>query len=128
MRRASRYLWVVTCACALLASCGPAGGDGDEDLISNVPKTGQSIAYADGDDGDLEAGIAWPVPRFSVSGSRVTDNLTGLMWVLSPDTTTRTWSAHERVRSTAAHTNLSLGTATMTGGCRLTSYEIDRSL
>ena len=92
MRRASRYLWVVACACALLASCGPAGGDGDDDLLSNVPKTGQSIEYADGDDGDLEAGIAWPAPRFSVSGSCVTDNLTGLMWVSSPDATTRTWA------------------------------------
>ena len=47
-----------------------------------VAKTGQMSSYAGGDDGDLEPGVAWPSPRFTVdgTGSNVTDNLTGLMW------------------------------------------------
>ncbi len=46
----------------------------------HLPKTGQTAKYSAGDDGDLETGVAWPDPRFSVSGDCVTDNLTGLMW------------------------------------------------
>jgi len=47
-----------------------------------LPKTGQTISYATGDDGDLERGIAWPSPRFidNGDGTTVTDNFTGLMW------------------------------------------------
>jgi hypothetical protein len=44
-------------------------------------KTGQTLSYATGDDGDLEMGVAWPDPRFTDHGNgTVTDNLTGLMW------------------------------------------------
>lgn len=47
-----------------------------------VPKTGQTISYAVGDDGDLQKGIAWPVPRFKDNeNGTVTDILTGLMWI-----------------------------------------------
>ncbi|MCP4362378.1 MAG: DUF1566 domain-containing protein [Chloroflexi bacterium] len=47
-----------------------------------VPKTGQTISYATGDDGDLERGVAWPNPRFTDnSDGTVTDNLTGLIWL-----------------------------------------------
>jgi hypothetical protein len=46
-----------------------------------VAKTGQTINYATGDDGDLQKGIASPSPRFTDNGDgTVTDNLTGLMW------------------------------------------------
>ena len=45
-----------------------------------LPKTGQTISYATGDDGDLEMGVAWPDTRFSDSGNTVKDNLTGLVW------------------------------------------------
>jgi hypothetical protein len=46
-----------------------------------LPQTGQKVSYAAGDDGDLEKGIAWPVPRFIDHGNgTVTDNLTGLIW------------------------------------------------
>ena len=61
-----------------------------------LPKTGQTATYFTGDDGDLEIGVAWPDPRFTVgTGAEadcVTDNLTGLMWVKKPDSTTRTWT------------------------------------
>ncbi len=47
----------------------------------DLPRTGQTTTYATGDDGDIQAGVAWPVPRFTDNGNgTVTDNLTGLMW------------------------------------------------
>src|SRR5262245_26354977 len=33
-----------------------------------VPQTGQSTPFAPGDDGSLQAGIAWPIPRFTDRG------------------------------------------------------------
>ena len=33
-----------------------------------VPKTGQTISYAAGDDGALQKGVTWPVPRFTDNG------------------------------------------------------------
>lgn len=32
---------------------------------ARVPKTGQTVSYGRGDDGDLKKGAAWPVPRFT---------------------------------------------------------------
>ncbi|MBN1799144.1 MAG: DUF1566 domain-containing protein [Spirochaetales bacterium] len=59
-----------------------------------IMKTGQTESYAAGDDGDLEMGAAWPDPRFTDNGDgTLTDNLTGLMWEQSPDTTQKTWSS-----------------------------------
>lgn len=50
-----------------------------------VPKTGQSMSYHTGDDGDHQAGAAWPVPRFTNNDDgTVTDKLTGLEWVKTP--------------------------------------------
>ena len=55
----------------------PTAGTG----IIQLPKTGQTISYAPGDDGDLQKGVAWPNPRFvDNADGTVTDNLTGLMW------------------------------------------------
>jgi hypothetical protein len=47
-----------------------------------VPKTGQTTSHATRDDGDLERGVAWPIPRFKDNGNgTVTDNLTRLIWM-----------------------------------------------
>jgi hypothetical protein len=57
------------------------------DLIANigtapVEKTGQTLSYTTGDDGDLKKGIAWPASRFTDNGDgTVTDHLTGLIWM-----------------------------------------------
>jgi hypothetical protein len=73
---------------------------------ANLPETGQAICYntagaviacaSTGQDGDLKAGVAWPVPRFVVgtgaTAACVTDNLTGLMWMGAPDSITSTWA------------------------------------
>jgi hypothetical protein len=48
-----------------------------------VAKTGQTVSYAAGDDGDLRKGVDWPDPRFTDNlNGTVTDNLTGLVWLL----------------------------------------------
>jgi hypothetical protein len=71
---------------------GPAAGPGstghtldeiyERAVPTRVEKTGQTTSYATGDDGDLERGVAWPVPRFTDNGNgTVTDNLTGLIWL-----------------------------------------------
>ena len=63
---ASGYLWPVR--------------DAQSGSVS-LPKTGQEISYATGDDGDLKKGATWPIPRFNDNGNgTVTDDLTSLMW------------------------------------------------
>ena len=58
----------------------------------NLPKTGQETCYDEngnviecsgtGQDGDIQAGVEWPEPRFVDNGDgTVTDKLTGLMWL-----------------------------------------------
>ena len=97
---------------AIAVSCGgggggdggtPSGGGGGPTSV-NLPKTGQTTCYdaagaviacaTTGQDGELQKGVAWPSPRFTVDGTGlcVTDNLTGLMWVRTPDSVTRTWA------------------------------------
>jgi len=47
-----------------------------------VPKTGQTISYAIGDDGYYQTGIVSPSPRFTDNGNgTVTDEKTGLVWL-----------------------------------------------
>ena len=56
----------------------------------DLPQTGQTTCYntagavipcaGTGQDGDIQEGVPWPTPRFTVSGDCVTDNLTGMMW------------------------------------------------
>jgi hypothetical protein len=76
------YGWPVRSASPPLVSPPPA----------DLWKTGQSICYDasgnviacenTGQDGDWQAGIAWPSPRFTDKGNgTVTDNLTGLVWL-----------------------------------------------
>lgn len=59
---------------------------------AELPRTGQRTCYdgkgttidhaGTGQDGDLQAGAAWPDPRFTDNGDgTVTDRLTGLMWL-----------------------------------------------
>ena len=58
-----------------------------------VPQTGQTTVYATGDDGDLQAGVAWPVPRFTDHGNgTVTDRLTGLIWLKHANCIGRSWT------------------------------------
>jgi len=53
-----------------------------------LPKTGQTVSQAAGDDGALQKGVAWPSPRFTDnSDGTVTDNLTGLVWLKNANCT-----------------------------------------
>jgi len=63
--------------------------------IALVARTGQTKSYAPGDDGDVQAGVAWPNPRFTVDGDRVIDSLTGLMWAKNADIAGTTMSGYE---------------------------------
>lgn len=50
--------------------------------VSPVPQTGQTTIYAEGDDGDIQAGVVLPNPRFTDNGDgTITDNLTHLIWL-----------------------------------------------
>jgi hypothetical protein len=85
---------------------GDGGGAG-------VPKTGQTTKYADGDDGDLQKGVAWPVPRFTDNGDgTVTDNLTGLIWLKNANCfSTQTWA-----NALSAANTLNSGECSLTDG------------
>lgn len=63
--------------------------------LALVPRTGQITSQADGDDGNLQKGVAWPSPRFTDHGNgTVTDNLTGLVWTKNAQQVPgeKTWS------------------------------------
>jgi len=78
-------LLAIGCAVFLFGNLSFAG-------TVELPKTGQTTCYDDvgyaipcagtGEDGEIQAGVAWPEPRFTDNGDgTVTDNLTGLMWL-----------------------------------------------
>jgi|GEM_PF-1715099 len=84
MKREIRTSWTVILAAALLF-CFTVILSLSKDVYAGtieLPKTGQTTKYADGDDGDLQKGVAWPSPRFTDNNDgTVTDNLTGLVWL-----------------------------------------------
>ena len=70
----------------------------------DLPRTGQTTCYdsagavfpcaGTGQDGEIQAGVPWPDPRFTDNGDgTVADNLTGLMWTKDANLpgTTITW-------------------------------------
>ncbi len=62
-----------------------------------LPRTGQTLSYQTGDDGNLQRGKVWPSPRFTAGTGLwtgcVTDNLTGLMWAQNASATNQmNWS------------------------------------
>jgi hypothetical protein len=82
-----------------------SGQDGSfENSVISLPKTGQTMCYdidggeisctETGQDGEYQAGVTWPSPRFTDNGNEtVTDNLTGLMWTKSANLpgSAKTW-------------------------------------
>lgn len=49
---------------------------------AKLRKTGQTVTYYPRDDGEIQAGTAWPFPRFTDNqNGTATDNLTGLIWI-----------------------------------------------
>ncbi len=63
------------------------------DTPYELPNTGQTLSYASGDDGNIQAGIEWPSPRFTDNGDgTVRDNLTGLMWLKDGGCLKKKWN------------------------------------
>jgi Protein of unknown function (DUF1566) len=76
---------LATAALALLATCispaqqAAAAIDNDN---APVAQTGQTTIYISGDDGALQKGVDWPIPRFTDNGKgTIRDNLTKLIWL-----------------------------------------------
>lgn len=73
---------------------------------SSLAKTGQATCFdqdgiaincaGTGHDGDKQAGITWPAPRFEpgtdTQANCITDTMTGLMWPKAHNEITRTWN------------------------------------
>jgi hypothetical protein len=88
------------------------------DGVIQLRKTGQTKCYdtsvteiscaGTGQDGDIQAGVAWPSPRFTDHGDgTVTDKLTGLMWI-KDETKQMTWQEaldYVKTLNTASHTD-----------------------
>lgn len=56
------------------------------DVGAPVSVTGQTASFAAGDDGEIQAGVPYPDPRFTDNGDRtITDHLTGLIWLKDAD-------------------------------------------
>jgi pimeloyl-ACP methyl ester carboxylesterase len=71
-----------------------------------LPQTGQTKCYdandieiscaGTGQDGEVQAGVAWPEPRFSDNGDgTVTDTLTGLIWLKDANCITSQYSSFD---------------------------------
>jgi hypothetical protein len=89
---------------------------------AHVPQTGQTNCYAGGalipcdstgQDGALQAGVSWPVPRVRDRGDgTVRDNLTGLIWLKN----TNCFGALPWDDALAAANNLAHGQCSLTDG------------
>ena len=74
-----------------------------------VANTGQTTSYVAGDDGDHQAGVASPSPRFTDNGDgTVTDRLTGLMWAKDANLNNGTMNWNDAIDYA---NNLTLGTS-----------------
>ncbi len=98
-----------------------------------LPKTGQTVSYAIGDDGDLQQGVAWPNPRFvDNANGTVTDNLTGLVWLKNADVLAprgvATWSQALNLCNALASGQAGLTDGSVAGDWRLPNIRELRSL
>ena len=96
-----------------------------------VPQTGQTICYTDvgqeidcadtGQDGDFQAGVEWPVPRFTDNGDgTVTDNLTGLVWLKNANCDgQKNWYDALTFCNTLSHMSCGLSDSSAAGDWRL---------
>jgi hypothetical protein len=100
MKKVRKFLLLIAMLFVIaIAACGGGGGgDGGGGTSGpsistsvSLPETGQTTCSGangvarncagTGEDGEKQAGVSWPNPRFTDNGNTVTDNLTGLMWL-----------------------------------------------
>jgi len=88
---------------------------------SSIPQTGQTNSWSAGDDGNLQRGINWPVPRFSDNqDGTVMDNLTDLIWLKDADCFNhQTWSGSLVAASTLKSGDCGLSDGSKEGEWRL---------
>ena len=100
--------------------------------VIQLPQTGQTKCYdaagieitpctGTGQDGDKLAGAAWPNPRFTDnSNGTVTDNLTGLIWLMNANCfNTQTWPDALTSSNTLASGACGLDDGSVAGDWRL---------
>lgn len=97
----------------------PGGG------LAPVAKTGQEISYGTGDDGDLQKGVTWPIPRFTDnSDGTVTDNLTGLIWLKNANCDgLKTWADALTFCNNLADGGCGLSDGSIAGDWRLPNFK-----
>ena len=84
-------------------------------------RTGQTVSYGAGDDGDVQAGVVWPTPRFSDNrDGTITDYLTGLIWLKNANCFgTRNWSDALNLSNGLASGSCGLSDGSLAGDWRL---------
>lgn len=103
MRKSRVILIIVITGLMFYTGCDDGGSEGGVRggggmAPAPVPQTGQMTCWDEvgavidcatdgrGQDGDIRAGVEWPVPRFTDNGEgQITDNLTGLVWLKDMD-------------------------------------------
>jgi len=129
-----RHIKVLMVLVALIVSFFLAvevdAGGRKQKIPAPVPQTGQTDFYYSGDDGDLQAGVPWPVPRFvDNANGTVTDKLTGLIWLKDANCFgPRTWADALDVSSTLASGVCNLTDDSQTGDWRLPNIKELQSL
>jgi len=103
----------------------------EESYAVSLPQTGQTKCYdsagneiacaGTGQDGDIRAGVASPVPRFTDNGNgTVTDNLTGLIWLKNANCfDAQTWPNALNATNTLNSGECGLSDGTVAGDWRL---------
>lgn len=88
-----------------------------------LSKTGQTVSYANGDDGALQKGALWPTTRFTAASGAVTDNHTGLIWLQNVNCSgafgLQTWSSALTSANTLASGSCGLTDGSTAGQWRL---------
>jgi hypothetical protein len=107
---------------------------------ARVPQAGQTQCWdtvgnpincdGTGQDGDYQAGVEWPSPRFTDRGNgTVRDNLTGLIWLKNADCFgPQLWANALQAANTLAHPSCGLSDGSVAGGWRLPNVKELQSL
>ena len=114
-----------------------------------VPQTGQALCYEEdgeeatcgigitiGQDGHLQSGVEWPVPRFTINETilgepdgTVTDNLTGLIWLRDANCIAHVdWHAALEAANSLASGDCGLSDGSVAGDWRLPNVRELQSL